>query len=73
MMMGVGVCDFEFCLDVGAGVCRLIRIFTIKDAVVLGELLCLTSTLVCVVSLWGASCGVVFGLNVTANLLYGLL
>ena len=34
--MGVGVDDFEFCLDVGAGFGRLLGSFTLIDAVVLG-------------------------------------
>ena len=43
--MGVGGGNFGFCLDVGAGFSRLLGSFTLVDAVVLGRLLCLTSTL----------------------------
>ena len=57
--MGVGVGEI-FCVDVGARVCRQLVIFTIGDAIVLVELFHLTSTLVCDVSFWGVSCGVVF-------------
>ena len=60
MTMGVGMGGFEFCLDVGAGICRLLVIFTLGYSVVLCGLLCLASTFVCDVSLWEASCGVVF-------------
>ena len=48
--VGVGVCDFEFFLDVDAGVFRLLVSFTLVCAVFLRGLLCLTSTLVCAVS-----------------------
>ena len=58
-LMGVGVGDI-FCVDVGARVCRQLVIFTIGDAIVLVGLFHLTSTLVCDVSFWGVSCGVVF-------------
>ena len=51
--MGV---SFEFFLSVGSGVFHFLGIFTLRDALVLGRLICLTSTLVCAVSLWGVSC-----------------
>ena len=41
-MMGVG---FEGFISAVAGVFRLLRSFTLSDAVVLGRLICLTSTL----------------------------
>ena len=58
--MVVGVGDFELFLDVGAGVFRLIRSFTLRDVVVCGVLLCLTSILVFAVSLGGLSAGYFF-------------
>ena len=59
--MSVGVGDFEYFLDIGAGVGRVLGSFTLGDTVVLGGLLYLTSTFICAVSLRGGYCGVVFG------------
>ena len=67
--MGVGGCYFESFLDVHAGVGRFIGSFTLRDAVVLGGLLCLTSTLVCEISLWGDFFGFVFCLKISSNFL----
>ena len=67
--MGVVVGGFEFFLDVGSGVCRLLRSFTLGYAVVVCGLLCLTTTLVCAFSLSGDSCGLFFCLNVSDNFL----
>ena len=47
---------FELLISVGSGFCSLLGSFTLGDSVVLGGLLFLTSTLVCVVSLWVGSC-----------------
>ena len=63
----VGVGDFGFCIGAGAGVDRLLGIFTIGDAVVMGVLLCMTYTLVFDVSLWGGFYGFVFCLNIPNN------
>ena len=62
-------CAFEFWLYVDAEVGRLLGSFTLRDAVVLGGSLCLTSTLVCSVSLWGIYCGVVVCLKISAKLM----
>ena len=67
--MVVSGCTFEFCLDVGAGICRFQRSVTLGDAVFLSGMLFLISTLICDVSLWGAPCGVVFCLEISSNLL----
>ena len=67
--IGVGVGDFGFCLGVGAGVDRFLGSFTLRDAVVMGGLLCTTSTLICEVSLQGDFCGVVSCLKISINLL----
>ena len=68
-VMGAGGCDFGFCGALGAGVIRLLGIFTLETVVVLGGFLCMTSIFVCVVSLWGASRGVLFCLNIYSNLM----
>ena len=58
--MGVVGCDFDFFIYVGAEVGRFQGSFTLRDAVVLSGLLCLTSNLFCTISLWGVSCGLFF-------------
>ena len=72
--MGGGGGGFEFFLSVGAGVFRSLGSFTLVDVVVLGGLLCLTSTLFFWDSLWEDFCRVFF-LEVSANSLmdYNLL
>ena len=65
--MGVGVGGFELFLSVGARVFRSLGSFTIRDVVDFGGLLCLTSTLVCSVSLCGSYYGVGFFLKISAN------
>ena len=47
----------------------MIGSFSLGDAVVLGGLVCITSTLVCDVSLWEDVYGVVLCLKVSENLL----
>ena len=61
--------DFEFCVAMGAGVCRLIGSLTLGDELVLGGLLCLTSTIFCAVYLLGDYYGVVFCLKISDNFL----
>ena len=63
------MCGFEFFLYVSAGFGRLLGSFTFGYAVVLGGLLCLNSTLVCAVSLWGDSFWIFFCLKISANFL----
>ena len=59
---------FEFFLDIGAGVGRFLGSFNLGDEVVLGELLCLTLTLIFDVYLLGVSCGVVVCFDISAKL-----
>ena len=55
----IGV-SFAFWLSVGTEVLRFIGSFSLRDELVLGGFICLNSTLVCSVSLWGVSCVVLF-------------
>ena len=67
--IGVGGFDLRFFLGAGSGVGGLIGSFILGDAVFMGGLLCMISTLICDVSLWGGFCGVVFFLKISTNFL----
>ena len=73
MTISVCACCFGRFLGVGDGVCRLLVIFALRDAVDLGRflasLLLIKSTLICDVSLWEDFCGVVLCLKISASLM----
>ena len=65
--MGMG--DFVLCLGAGDRVVRFKVSFSLENAVAVGVLLCMASTLVCAVSLWRSLCSVVSCLNISTNCL----